>query len=65
MEVFRGSEDDWLKSTGRDAKGNIHIPVERAMELLVKGGLPPSAPFVPPTLPTAVPLVPAPAVQHK
>jgi hypothetical protein len=65
MEIFRGSEDDWLKSAGRDAQGNIHIPVERAMDLLVKNGLPPSGPFVPPTLPPAVSLVPAPAAQHK
>jgi hypothetical protein len=65
MEVFRGSEDDWLKSAGRDAQGNIHIPVARAMELLVEKGLPASGPFVPPTLPPAVPLVPAPAAQHK
>lgn len=60
MQTFRGSEDQWLASTGKDAAGNIHIPVDRAMDLLVQHGLPPvSGPFVPPTLPSATPLVPA------
>ena len=60
MQTFRTSEDDWLKSTGKDAAGNVHIPVERAMDLLVARGLPPvSGPFQPPTLPSATPLVPA------
>jgi hypothetical protein len=60
MQTFRGSEDQWLASTGKDAAGNIHIPVDRAMDLLVQRGLPPvSGPFVPPTLPSATPLVPA------
>lgn len=61
MQMFRGSEDQWLMSTGKDAAGTIHIPVDRAMDLLVQRGLPPvSGTFVPPTLPSAVPLVPAP-----
>ena len=60
MQLFRTSEDNWLESTGRDAAGNIHIPVEHAMDLLVQRGLPQvSGPFVPPTLPSATPLVPA------
>jgi hypothetical protein len=60
MQTFRNSEDKWLGSTGRDAEGNIHIPVDRAMDLLVQRGLPQvSGPFVPPTLPSATPLVPA------
>jgi hypothetical protein len=60
MQTFRTSEDDWLKSTGKDGAGNIHIPVERAMDLLVQRGLPQvSGPFQPPTLPSATPLVPA------
>ena len=62
MQLFRKSEEQWLESTGKDATGNIHIPVGRAMDLLVQQGLPQvSGPFVPPTLPSAVPLVPAPA----
>lgn len=62
MNVFRGSEDKWLESTGRTANGNIHISIDRAKDLLVKSGLRPvSGPFVPPTLPSAAPLVPAPA----
>lgn len=66
MEMFRSSEDAWLESTGKDTAGNIHIPVDRAMTLLVKNGLPPvSGTFVPPTLPSAAPLVPAPAAQRK
>jgi hypothetical protein len=61
MQLFRTSEEQWLAITGQDAAGNIHIPVDRAMDLLVQQGLPPvSGPFVPPTLPSAVPLVPAP-----
>jgi hypothetical protein len=61
MGVFRTSEEDWLKSTGRDTAGNVHIPVDRAMDLLVKGGLPQvSGPYLQPNnLPTAVPMVPA------
>jgi hypothetical protein len=65
MSVFRQSEDEWLASTGKDRNGNIHIPVDQAMELIVKQGLKPvSGPFIPPTLPSAVPLVPAPAAQQ-
>jgi hypothetical protein len=66
MQMFRSSEDQWLASTGKDAAGNIHIPVDHAMDLLVQRGLPPvSGTFVPPTLPSAAPLVPAPAGQRK
>jgi hypothetical protein len=65
MQTFRGDEDDWLKSAGKTAAGNIHIPIEQAKNSLVEHGLPKStAPFVPPTLPTAVPMVPAAAAQH-
>lgn len=61
MQLFRGSEDEWLKSAGKDAAGSIHIPVKDAIEQLVKNGLPPvNGTFVPPTLPSAAPLVPAP-----
>jgi hypothetical protein len=48
MGIFRGSEDQWLSSTGKDAEGNIHIPIDRAMDILAKQGLPPvSGPFQP------------------
>jgi hypothetical protein len=48
MGIFRGSEDQWLSSTGKDVEGNIHIPIDRAMEILAKQGLPPvSGPFQP------------------
>ena len=66
MNSFRGSEEQWLASTWKDKDGNVHISIDQAKELLVKRGLPQvSGPFVPPTLPTAAPMVPAPAAQRK
>jgi hypothetical protein len=66
MQIFRGSEDQWLNSTGKDANGNIHIPVEKAMEKIAAEGLPAvSGPWQPPTLPTAVPMVPAQTAARK
>ncbi|HMF92538.1 MAG TPA: hypothetical protein VKL40_17985 [Candidatus Angelobacter sp.] len=66
MTTFRASEEEWLSSAGRDAQGNIHISIDSAMDLIAKQGLPPvSGPYVPPTLPAAVPLVPAPAATKK
>jgi hypothetical protein len=61
MSLFLNSEDQWLDSTGRDANGNIHIPIDRAIDLLLQRGLPQvSGPYLQPNnLPTAVPLVPA------
>jgi hypothetical protein len=48
MQIFRGSEDKWLSSTGKAADGSIHIPVSRAMEILAQRGLPQvSGPFQP------------------
>jgi len=48
LNIFRNSEDDWLKKTGKDANGNIHIPINRAMDILAKQGLPQvSGPFLP------------------
>jgi len=48
MQIFRGSEDKWLSSTGKAPDGSIHIPVSRAMELLAQRGLPQvSGPFQP------------------
>ncbi|MGC2697631.1 MAG: hypothetical protein WA738_17730 [Candidatus Angelobacter sp.] len=48
MRIFRGSEKEWLNSTGKDANGNIHIPVSRAIEILAQRGLPQvSGPFQP------------------
>ena len=66
MQTFRSDEDDWLKSAGKTAAGNVHIPIEQAKSSLVEHGLPKSTePFVPPTLPTAVPMVPAAAAQRR
>jgi hypothetical protein len=60
MDLFRSSEERWLSSTGRNSDGSVHIPIDQAMDLLVQHGLPQvSGPFVPPMLPTAVPMVPA------
>lgn len=48
MQLFRGSEEQWLSSTGKSADGSIHIPVGRAMEILAQRGLPQvSGPFQP------------------
>lgn len=48
MGTFRGSEEDWLRRTGKSADGSIHIPIDRAMEILAQRGLPPvSGPFQP------------------
>ncbi|HEY2498067.1 MAG TPA: hypothetical protein VGK24_13435 [Candidatus Angelobacter sp.] len=48
MGIFFSSEENWLKNTGKLANGNIHIPISRAMDLLVQRGLPSvSGPFQP------------------
>jgi hypothetical protein len=48
MGTFRGSEEKWLSSTGKLPDGSIHIPINRAMEILSQRGLPPvSGPFQP------------------
>jgi hypothetical protein len=48
MQIFRGSEEQWLKSTGKSPDGSIHIPVNHAMEILAQRGLPQvSGPFQP------------------
>lgn len=48
MQIFRGSEEQWLSSTGKSPDGSIHIPVTRAMEILAQRGLPQvSGPFQP------------------
>lgn len=40
MQAFLGSETDRLESTGKDADGTIHIPINQAIDLLAKRGLP-------------------------
>jgi hypothetical protein len=60
MNLFRSSENRWLASAGKNIDGSVHIPIDHAMDLLVQRGLPQvSGPFIPPMLPTAVPMVPA------
>jgi hypothetical protein len=48
LQIFRGSEEKWLSSTGKLPDGSIHIPINRAMEILAQRGLPQvSGPFQP------------------
>ncbi|HLJ86475.1 MAG TPA: hypothetical protein VKZ53_06605 [Candidatus Angelobacter sp.] len=48
MDRFRQSENRLLNETGKDANGNIHIPVSRAIDILTERGLPSvSGPFLP------------------
>jgi hypothetical protein len=48
LQIFRGSEERWLSSTGKLPDGSIHIPIDRAMEILAQRGLPQvSGPFQP------------------
>ena len=48
MQIFRGSEEQWLKSTGKSPDGRIHIPISIAMKCLAENGLPQvSGPFQP------------------
>ncbi|HEX3154430.1 MAG TPA: hypothetical protein VHV32_07375 [Candidatus Angelobacter sp.] len=48
LQIFRGSEERWLSSTGKLPDGSIHIPISRAMEILAQRGLPQvSGPFQP------------------
>jgi len=48
MQIFSGSEEKWLSSTGKSPDGSIHIPVSRAMEILAQRGFPQvSGPFQP------------------
>jgi hypothetical protein len=48
MGAFAGSEEQWLNSTGKDSNGNIHIPINQAMNVLAQRGLPQvSGPFLP------------------
>jgi hypothetical protein len=62
MDNFRSDEDAWLDSTGKTSAGDVHISINRAKDMLVAQGLPKTTePFVPPVLPSAAPLVPAPA----
>jgi len=56
MYVFRKAEETRLSSTGQDPNGTIHIPIDRAMDLLARRGLPsvsgPFQPLAPGALPT-------------
>lgn len=40
MSSFLVSEQQWLESTGKDTDGSIHIPIDRAIDLVSKEGLP-------------------------
>ncbi|HEV2991911.1 MAG TPA: hypothetical protein VG759_25970 [Candidatus Angelobacter sp.] len=57
MNQLRSAEDAHLRSTGKNPDGTVHIPIDRAMELLSKEGLPQvSGPFMPAV---SVPVEPA------
>jgi hypothetical protein len=48
MGTFRDSEEKWLSHAGKSPDGSIHIPIDRAMEILAQRGLPAvSGPFQP------------------
>jgi hypothetical protein len=48
MGTFRKSEEDWLRRTGKSPDGSIHIPIDRAMQILAQRGLPAAnGPFQP------------------
>ncbi len=48
MSLFAGSEQQWLKSTGKDRNGNIHIPVDQAIQIIAQQGFKPvSGSFLP------------------
>jgi hypothetical protein len=65
LNLFRNSENEWLDSAGKDANGKIHIPVSRAMDLLLQRGLPAvKGPFLPPP-PQAVPTNPSRESTHQ
>lgn len=49
IKSFRQLEEMRLEGYGKDKDGSIHIPVERAMEILVKQGLPVQASGAAPT----------------
>ncbi|HZD93014.1 MAG TPA: hypothetical protein VE133_02095 [Candidatus Sulfotelmatobacter sp.] len=40
MALFLGSEEEWLNNTGKDPNGNIHIPIDHAIDVLAQRGLP-------------------------
>lgn len=57
LNLFRSSEDAWLNSTGRTAQGTVHIPIEQAIDLIAKQGLPSvSGSFLPANVPANTPL---------
>jgi len=48
MENFLNIENARLNSTGKDADGSIHIPIDQAIDMLANKGLPPvNGTFVP------------------
>lgn len=40
METYRTAEDKWLHSTAKNPDGSVHIPIDQAMDLVSKEGLP-------------------------
>jgi len=56
MKAMLAEEQEKLNSAGKDASGNIHIPIDQALDAVAKGGLPPvTGTFTPVnTAPTSV-----------
>jgi hypothetical protein len=40
MDTFRTAEDQWLHSTAKNPDGSVHIPIDQAIDLVSKEGLP-------------------------
>jgi len=65
MNLFRSSENEWLNSTGRGPNGSIHIPIQRAMDMLAERGLPPATGVFTTEGPTGVPTNPSRSSTHQ
>jgi hypothetical protein len=57
MNLFLSSENDWLNSSGKNPDGSVHIPIDRAMQLLTQRGMPQVNGTFSPEAPVAVPTV--------
>jgi len=55
MNRFRKAQNDYLNATGKDEQGGLHIPIDRAMNVLSQRGLPAVNGKWSPQAPVAVP----------
>jgi hypothetical protein len=65
MNLFLSSENDWLKSSGKNPDGSVHIPVDHAMQLLLQRGMPSVSGTFSPDAPVGVPTVGSRASSHQ